>query len=63
MKNEGPYEFDLESEKIKKPGKVILESYQFKKIPNFIDFLKNDLEINMVTAIDFTGSNLDPKLK
>lgn len=35
----------------------MLQNVRFEVIPNFIDYLKSGLEINMVAAIDFTGSN------
>lgn len=29
--------------------------------PTFIDYLRGGLQLNMMVAIDFTGSNGDPK--
>lgn len=43
--------------KVKKPGLLILENFQLVQTPNFIDYLKSGLQLNLVTAIDFTGSN------
>lgn len=51
----------LVNPKIKKPGKLILENFDFVPTPNFIDYLKSGLQLNLVTAIDFTASNGDPK--
>lgn len=34
-----------------------MENFQMVAVPNFIDFLKSGLQLNLVTAIDFTGSN------
>ena len=31
------------------------------QIPTFLDYLKSGLQLNMITAIDFTGSNGSPK--
>lgn len=33
-----------------------MEHVKFEVIPNFIDYLKSGLEINMIAAIDFTGT-------
>lgn len=53
--SKGPIEMDLENPSIKKPGKLCLSHVSFEAIPNFIDFLKSGLELNMIAAIDFTG--------
>ena len=34
----------------------MLQNVRFEVVPNFIDYLKSGLEINMVAAIDFTGN-------
>lgn len=51
----------LNNPKIKKPGKLILESFDFVPTPNFVDYLKSGLQLNLVTAIDFTASNGSPQ--
>jgi archaellum component FlaG (FlaF/FlaG flagellin family) len=50
-------EFNLQNSKIKKPGTVILQNFQLIQTPNFVDYLKSGLQLNLVVAIDFTGSN------
>ena len=55
-----PQEFTMTNPKIKKPGKLILEQFQMVPTPNFIDYLKSGLQMNLVVAIDFTGSNGSP---
>ncbi len=47
--------FDLENPSVKKPGGICLDHVKFEVVPNFIDYLKSGLEINMISAIDFTG--------
>jgi len=37
-----------------------LDQFQLIKRPSFIDYLKGGLELNMIIAIDFTGSNGNP---
>jgi len=39
---------------------LVLESFRKFNKPTFIDYLKGGLELNMVIAIDFTGSNGTP---
>jgi hypothetical protein len=56
-KSNGPMEIKLNNPKSKKPGTLLLENVEFVTIPNFVDYLKSGLQINMVAAIDFTGSN------
>lgn len=55
----GPIVLDMENPNIKKPGQIVLENAKFEIIPNFVDYLKSGLEINMIAAIDFTGISLD----
>ena len=50
-------EFNLQNSKIKKPGTAILQNFQLIQTPNFVDYLKSGLQLNLVVAIDFTGSN------
>jgi hypothetical protein len=44
----------------KKPGVLVLENFLVFNKPSFIDYLKGGLELNMIIAIDFTGSNGTP---
>lgn len=39
---------------------MILEKFEVVQVPNFIDYLKSGLQLNLVVAIDFTGSNGSP---
>jgi hypothetical protein len=45
----------------KKTGALILESFQVFKKPSFVDYLRGGLQLNLIVAIDFTGSNGVPK--
>ena len=53
--------FTLTNPKVKKPGRLILEDFAVYQKPSFIDYLRGGLELNMIIAIDFTGSNGVPK--
>ena len=46
---------------MKKPGRIILEHFEAYQKPSFVDYLRGGLELNMIVAIDFTGSNGSPK--
>lgn len=43
--------------KSKKPGKLLLERFEIQVIPSFIDYLRGGLQLNLIVAVDFTGSN------
>jgi hypothetical protein len=51
--------------KTEKPGKMYGEIYvkeaRIQHYPSFLEMLKNGLQINMAVAVDFTGSNGDPR--
>ena len=47
--------------KYKNSGKLVFEYVNVVKIHSFIEFLRSGFEINLMVAIDFTGSNGDPK--
>ena len=51
----------LKNPKEKSAGRLVLEQYQVYKKPSFLDYLRGGLELNMIVAIDFTGSNGSPK--
>ena len=51
---------ELPSE-VKKVGTFWFNSLEVVQIPTFADYLKSGLQLNMITAIDFTGSNGPPK--
>lgn len=53
--------FTLANPKVKKPGRIVLEQFELFKKPSFVDYLRGGLELNMIVAIDFTGSNGSPK--
>lgn len=55
-------QFVLKNPKEKKPGTLELASFQIIKRPTFVDYLKGGLQLNMMVAIDFTGSNGSPHL-
>ena len=46
--------------KYKNSGKLVFESAKLIKVPTFIEYLRGGLEINLMVAIDFTGSNGNP---
>lgn len=52
-----PAEVPLHNPKKKKPGKLMLEQFQVVTLPTFMDYLRGGLQLNLVVAIDFTGSN------
>ena len=41
-------------------GKLVFESAKTIKVPTFIEFLRGGLEVSLMVAIDFTGSNGNP---
>ena len=45
----------------KKAGVLILEVFSTFKMPTFVDYLRGGLQLNMIVAVDFTGSNGIPK--
>ena len=51
---------ELPSE-VKKVGTFWFNSLEVVQIPTFADYLKSGLQLNMITAIDFTSSNGEPK--
>jgi hypothetical protein len=53
--------FSLSNPKVKKPGSLELSSFQVIQRPTFVDYLRGGLQLNMMVAIDFTGSNGSPK--
>lgn len=63
-KSNFPKQLTLLNNKIKKnPGSLVLERFKQVEKPNFVDYLRGGLELNMMIAIDFTASNGDPKTK
>ena len=50
-----------DKKKYKNSGKLIFDYVNVVKMHSFIEFLRGGLEINLMVAIDFTGSNGDPK--
>lgn len=54
------YEFTSGS-KGKKMGEFCFTKLNIVQIPTFVDYLCNGLQLNMITAIDFTASNRDPE--
>ena len=54
--------FDMFSQKHKKSaGKIRVEFFKSKRLYEFTDYLRGGLNISMITCIDFTGSNGDPR--
>ncbi|OHT07237.1 Copine family protein [Tritrichomonas foetus] len=46
----------------KKVGTVTFYSLNVEKKPTFYDYLQSGLQLNLITAIDFTASNGDPSI-
>ena len=46
--------------KKQKVGFLVLDDFNMFARPAFIDYLRGGLQLNMVAAIDFTGSNCTP---
>ena len=47
--------------KYKNSGIVLLKSIRIESNPTFLDFIQNGLQVNFTVAVDFTGSNGNPK--
>ena len=52
--------YPLFNGKHKNPGSLQLENFQLNTRPSFVDYLRSGLELNLIVAIDFTGSNGAP---
>ena len=50
-------EYKLFNSKKSNPGSLILEKFNIVTKPSFMDYLRGGLELNLIAAIDFTGSN------
>eukprot|EP01016_Furgasonia_blochmanni_P012050 TRINITY_DN15702_c0_g1_i1.p2 TRINITY_DN15702_c0_g1~~TRINITY_DN15702_c0_g1_i1.p2 ORF type:complete len:140 (+),score=39.26 TRINITY_DN15702_c0_g1_i1:64-483(+) len=53
----GQREFDLTNPKVKNPGKLKLVEFISYERPEFLDYIRGGLQLNLVVAVDFTGSN------
>merc|ERR1719228_2026296 len=69
---EGPGDLNkynvINQEKRKRKGKkyensgvVILESFRAEIVPTFLDYIQGGTQVNFTVAVDFTGSNGNPK--
>lgn len=47
----------MDQKKKKKAGSLEVALCKFQERPSFMDFIRGGTELNLVTAIDFTGSN------
>lgn len=52
--------FDIIDSKSKTSGNFLFHKFEVVQIPTFADYLKSGLQLNMITAIDFTSSNGNP---
>ena len=52
--------YELFNSKQKAPGVLVLESFSVVNKPSFFDYLRGGLQLNLMVAIDFTGSNGSP---
>ena len=53
-----PIEFHLQSVDVKKPGNLILESFDIVTFPNLVDYVQDGLKMKLILGIDFTADNL-----
>ena len=53
--------YPLFNPKVKNPGSLALVNFNMITKPTFVDYLRGGLQLNMMVAIDFTGSNGVPK--
>lgn len=53
--------FTLFNHKVQKPGSLSLDAFSLFTKPSFVDYLRGGLQLNMMVAVDFTGSNGVPK--
>lgn len=51
---------DLINKKGKKSGIFIVDKLSVEKVFTFVDYLKSGVQLNLITAIDFTASNKNP---
>lgn len=49
------------SHKSKSMGEFWFNNLSVVQVPTFVDYLRSGLQLNMITAIDFTASNRDPE--
>lgn len=42
-------------------GAIDFTNIRIRRVPSFVDFIRGGIEINLIVAIDFTGSNGDPR--
>lgn len=57
LKN-GRKEFELHNaKKKKKTGTLVLEQFVIQERPSFLDYIRGGVQLNMILAIDYTGSN------
>lgn len=54
-------QIDLVDDKGQPAGKFVIEEMQLQQKYNFYDFLRGGVQLNLITAIDFTASNRDPR--
>ncbi|XP_052816123.1 copine-3-like isoform X2 [Mya arenaria] len=47
--------------KYENSGYVVVESFQVKQVPSFLEFIYGGMQINFTVGVDFTGSNGDPR--
>ena len=52
--------YKVSKKKYTNSGKLVVENAKLVKVPKFVEFLRGGLEINLMVAIDFTGSNGNP---
>jgi hypothetical protein len=45
----------------KSAGKIRVDFYKKQRLYDFTEYLRGGMNISVITAIDFTGSNGDPK--
>jgi len=63
LKNNLARNFDLKKPKSNKKnyGSLEVVDFNFREKPSFLEYLRRGVQLNVVTAIDFTSSNGNPK--
>ncbi|KAH0790676.1 Copine family protein [Histomonas meleagridis] len=52
--------FEIEGKNKRKTGRIRIINFSIVKTPTFFDYIRSGLQLNLITAIDFTASNRAP---
>merc|ERR1740117_1462134 len=53
---------DMGKKKAKNRGTLTFAKFKIERIPSFLEFLAGGMQVSLMVAIDFTGSNKDPSV-